>query len=246
MLRKLTTIGYTAALVTTPAWVTACSTPAAVSDGDPSVLFSVSAERMHFENPQGMDVTLVMEGVDLSTIWFTDRPARESGAITTGRLAAEWDAGGTFAADPPNAALVLHDPVGVDRGKSETLVAEMKDVDYDEGAGILRAEITVLSDDEAGTLDGNLGSHGDRHDSAWPRQAGAVSLFIDSVSMNAVAQNPRPAAGAASPATSSRPTYSSKPGGIVLCSNPSSCESMPSNSTYTVNETIYFQSTVVN
>lgn len=246
MLRKLTTIGYTAALVTTPAWVTACSTPAAVPDGDPSVLFSVSAERMRFENPQGMDVTLIMEGVDLSTIWFTDRPTRESGAITTGRLAAEWDAGGTFAADPPNAALVLHNPVAVDRGKSETLVAEVKAVDYDEGARILQAEITVLSEDEAGALAGNLGMHGDHHDSAWPRQAGAVSLFIDSASMNAVSESPRPAVGAASPGTSSRPTYGSKSGGIVLCSNPSTCEGMPSNTTYSYNETIYFQATVVN
>lgn len=208
------------------------------------MLFSVSAERMRFENPQGMDVTLVLEGVDLSTIWFTDRPARESGAISTGRLAAEWDEGGTFAADPPNAALVLHDPVAVDRDLTETLVAEIETVDYDEAAGTLRAEITVLTEEEAGGQVGNLASHGAHHDYAWPRQAGAVSLFIDSVSMNAVATSTPPVPGSASPGTSSRPTYSSKPGGIVLCSNPSTCNPVEPNSTYTYNETISFQATI--
>ena len=233
MLKKISTIGYTAALATAPAWVTACSTtPAAAPASDTSVLFSLSAERMHFENAQGLDATLVMEGVDAHTIWFTDRPVRKSGAITTGRLAAEWESGGTFAQDPPNAALVLQEPVKVDAGQADTLVAEMENATYDAASETLRAQIKVLTDEAADAVEGNLGAHGDNHDTAWPTQAGAVSLFIDSVSLNAVTTSPTPKPGAAAPnaapgSPSALPskTYPSSSGHIVLCSNPQSCNS---------------------
>ena len=139
MLKRISTFGYAAALATAPAWATACSTPAATESQDPSVLFSLSSDAMHFENPSGMNVTLVMDGVDPSTIWFTDRPVRESGAITTGKLAAQWADDGTFTADPPNAALVLHEPTMVDGTETDTLVAEVMGASYDPKAGTFRA-----------------------------------------------------------------------------------------------------------
>ena len=245
MLRKASYIGYTAFLATGPALLTACSSSTAADQPqDPSVLFSLSSDAMHFENPNGMDVTLVMEGVDPDTIWFTDRPTRESGAITTTKLAGEWAKGGTFDIDPPNAALVLHEPTKVDSTTADTLVAEVEAVGYDPSSKIFRADLKVLQPQEAATLDGNLARHGDRHDAAWPSQAGAVSLFIDSVSLEAVTATttPSPSPTKTLPAKPSpSPGQSTaSPGKIVLCTTPSTCNSSTSNN-YTYNSTIYFQ-----
>ena len=202
MLKKLSYIGYSAALATGPALLTACSSTTAEQAADPSVLFSLSAEAVHFENVDGMTSTLVMEGVDPHTIWFTDRPARESGAITTARFAQDWQPGGTFADVPPNAALVLHEATKVDDAVAETLVAEITAVGYDSAAKTFRADLRVLPGQEAATVEGNLVAHGDRHDLAWPSSAGAASLFIDSVDLSTVqaSDSPSPAPGSSSAA----------------------------------------------
>lgn len=228
MLKRFSAIGYTAALATAPAWATACSTPPAAEAQDPSVLFSLTSESMRFENPAGANVTLVMEGVDPHTVWFTDRPARESGAIATGQLAAEWAEGETFDVTPPNAAVVLHESVSIDGETTDTLVAEVQSMSYDPASETLRADLQVLLDEEASTVEGNLSSHGDNHDYAWPAQAGAVSLFIDSVTLDAVT----------SPASAAP-----KASGIVLCSSPATCNK-DGNTNYTYNSTIYFQATI--
>jgi hypothetical protein len=182
VLRKISTIGYTAALATAPAWMTACSAPPDAQSSEPTVLFSLTSDAMHFENPSGMDVTLVMEGVDPRAVWFTDRPVRDSGAITTERLAAEWDEGASFQADPPNAALVLHEPVKVGDTVTDTMVAEIRDASYDPESATFTADLRVLSD-EATDVEGNLAEHGRNHDVAWPDRAGAASLFIDSITL---------------------------------------------------------------
>ena len=51
------------------------------------------------------ETTLVLSGVDESTPWFTDRPYREAGQITTAEFVALFSEEGanSFAADPPNA-----------------------------------------------------------------------------------------------------------------------------------------------
>ncbi|MDP2289340.1 MAG: hypothetical protein Q8M73_12340 [Actinomycetota bacterium] len=185
MLRKLPTVVYAAALVTGSVWLTACSASpdAAPQTEKPTVLFSLSADTMRLENPSGDDVTLVMEGVDPHAIWFTDRPARKSGAITTGRLAAEWEDGDSFNEDPPNAALVLHQPVKVGDGATDTLVVEILGAAYDPKEATFRADLKVLTKERAASLKGNLATHGGRHDLAWPASAGAVSLFIDSITL---------------------------------------------------------------
>ena len=202
MLKKLSYIGYSAALATGPALLTACSSTTAEQAPDPSVLFSLTADAVHFENVDGMTSTLVMEGVDPHTIWFTDRPARESGAITTARFAQDWQPGGTFADVPPNAALILHEATKVDDAVAETLVAEITAVGYDSQAKTFRADLRVLSAPEAATFEGNLAAHGDRHDLVWPSSAGAASLFIDSVDLSTVqaSDSPSPAPGSSSAA----------------------------------------------
>lgn len=174
------------------------------------MLFSLTSDSMRFEDPSGMDVTLVMEGVDPHTVWFTDRPERKSGAITTSQLAAEWADGETFDEIPPNAALVLHEPVAVDDVVAETLVAEILDASYDETARTFTADIRVLLDEEASELEGQMGHHGANHGRAWPTQAGAVSLFIDSVNLDAVtvSDSPSPTAATTASPAAAAPTQS--------------------------------------
>ena len=49
------------------------------------------------------DTTLTLTDVSSQTGWFSDRPYRESGQMSTEEFIALWDEGGTFAEDPPNA-----------------------------------------------------------------------------------------------------------------------------------------------
>ncbi len=55
--------------------------------------------------------TLTLRGVERRATWFTDRPQRNAGRVTTRKLFRAWRELG-FRATPPNAALV------VDRAKS--------------------------------------------------------------------------------------------------------------------------------
>lgn len=123
-------------------------------------------------------MTLVLVDVDPNAIWFTDRPVRDSGVMTTDDLAALWDDEAGFSADPPNAAVVLHDPVdGVD-----TVVATMVDVSYDVTRATMTIDLDILDEVGATELDGHLRGHGDRRDAAdLPAEPGGVTLFIDPI-----------------------------------------------------------------
>lgn len=176
---------------------------------------------MHFENANELDVTMVMEGVDPHTIWFTDRPVRKSGAITTSQLAAQWADGGTFDTDAPNAALVMHEAKKVDDGVTDTLVAEVQDAVYDPASKTFRAQLKVLTDEEADNADGNLAGHGDNHDVAWPSEAGAVSLFIDSVGLDAVIASDSPSPVAVSTPTAAAPQFAGPVAAATAASSPS-------------------------
>ena len=49
------------------------------------------------------ETTLTLTDVSSKTGWFSDRPYRESGQMSTEEFIALWDEGETFAEDPPNA-----------------------------------------------------------------------------------------------------------------------------------------------
>ena len=49
------------------------------------------------------ETTLTLTDVSSQTGWFSDRPYRESGQMSTEEFIALWDEGETFAEDPPNA-----------------------------------------------------------------------------------------------------------------------------------------------
>lgn len=144
------------------------------------MLFSLTSDRVRFDDRTATSATLVMLDVDDHAIWFTDRPVRDSGVQPTAELAANWDPGQSFATDPPNAALVLHEPATTASGATDTLVAEIVAVDYDPAQRTFEADLRLLGDEDAESLSGNLASHGERNDATWPDEAQQASLFIDS------------------------------------------------------------------
>lgn len=94
-----------------------------------SILFSLSADEAQVTPLGGKSYRLTLRNVDERTTWFADRPVRHAGGTPTARLVAGWDIGrDNFAQDPPNAALVVHEP----SGRADTLVMELFSPIYDQ------------------------------------------------------------------------------------------------------------------
>ena len=72
---------------------------------------------------------LTLNGVTPQTVWFSDRPARQSGHIPIAEFVESWEGYG-FVEDPPNAALA---GVGADDGQ-DTVVVELGSPEFDEAA----------------------------------------------------------------------------------------------------------------
>jgi len=101
--------------------------------------------------------TLTLRGVTPSTLYFSDRPERVTGHMTTADFVDLWAIGdNSFETDPPNAVLAFLEP-GAD--VPDDVVVVLKEPNLD-GAGDLSYTIEVLE----GTV---------------PTHAGPVSLFID-------------------------------------------------------------------
>lgn len=102
------------------------------------------AELLFVQNAH--DVTLekgklTLQKISPTTIFFTDRPKRIAGHMTTKDFVAEWGAGdNSFAADPPNAAISIF-------GKDEIvdIVVTLKNPRF-EGANLLY-DIDILQED---------------------------------------------------------------------------------------------------
>ncbi len=102
------------------------------------------AELLSVQNAH--DVTLekgklTLQKISPTTIFFTDRPKRIAGHMTTKDFVAEWGAGdNSFAADPPNAAISIF-------GKDEIvdIVVTLKNPRF-EGANLLY-DIDILEED---------------------------------------------------------------------------------------------------
>jgi hypothetical protein len=117
-------------------------------------------ESMFVQTAHGTDSdgkTLTLRGVTPSTLYFSDRPQRVVGHLTTTAFVDLWGIGdNSFESDPPNAVLAYLEP-GAD--VPEDAVIELKRPTLD-GAGNLSYSIDVLE----GTI---------------PATTGPVSLFID-------------------------------------------------------------------
>jgi len=100
--------------------------------------------------------TLTLRGVTPSTLYFSDRPKRIVGHLTTGDFVELWDEGdNSFEADPPNAVLAFLEP-GDTVPEDAVIVIKEPVLEND----CLSYSIDVLE----GTV---------------PAQAGPVTLFID-------------------------------------------------------------------
>ena len=119
---------------------------------DIEALFVQTAERLTSDG----NGKITLEGVSPSTIYFADRPKRETGHMTTGHFVDVWGEGdNSFAADPPNAVLSFAEPA--DRTPEE-VVMTISDPQADGNS--LSYQVNVL--------DGTL-----------PTSTGPVALFID-------------------------------------------------------------------
>ena len=99
---------------------------------------------------------LTLKKIGMTTIFFTDRPKRTAGHMTTKDFVDEWGEGGnSFAADPPNATLSIF-------GEDEIvdIVVTLKNPRFDDENLIY--DIAVLEED-VGTI------------------SGQTSLFIDPI-----------------------------------------------------------------
>jgi hypothetical protein len=117
-------------------------------------------ESMFVQTAQGIDSndgTLILRGVTPSTLYFSDRPQRAVGHMTTADFVDLWATGeNSFEADPPNAVLAFLEPGGE---VPEDAVVVLRQPNLD-GGGDLAYSIDVLE----GTV---------------PAHAGPVTLFID-------------------------------------------------------------------
>jgi hypothetical protein len=117
-------------------------------------------ESMFVQTAQGVDSaygTLTLRGITPSTLYFSDRPQRVVGHMTTADFVDLWAIGdNSFESDPPNAVLSFLEPGG---DVPEDAVVVLREPNLD-GAGDLSYSIDVLE----GTV---------------PAHTGPVTLFID-------------------------------------------------------------------
>jgi hypothetical protein len=117
-------------------------------------------ESMFVQTARGIDSdggTLTLRGITPSTLYFSDRPERVTGHMTTADFVDLWAIGdNSFETDPPNAVLAFLEP-GADVPDDVVIVLKEPNLD---GAGDLSYSIEVLE----GTV---------------PAHTGPVTLFID-------------------------------------------------------------------
>jgi hypothetical protein len=123
-----------------------------------------------FRPAGGGDYTLSLAGVDPHALFFTDRPAIDSGVIPQKTLLRALFRRG---APPPNAAI---DVAGAGRDQDVTAV-QLRDPRYDARSGSLTYRARPLRD----VSRTHLARFADRLDARIPSRFGSASLFIDSL-----------------------------------------------------------------
>jgi hypothetical protein len=104
-------------------------------------LFIQSAESGSLSEINTTTSTLELSDVSDKTIMFSDRPNRIVASIDTTDFIGNWSTGpNSFAADPPNVALVVHDDV---EQRQDLAVIELFNPEYDSEANTLKFDITA-------------------------------------------------------------------------------------------------------
>ena len=105
--------------------------------------------------------TLTLHNVSPVTVYFAERPNRETGHQSTAEFVAQWAEGeDSFKTNPPNAAL---DIIGDD--SQSIVIIELMSVKYDAVAQTLEYEVIILDDETGGAI---------------PQSFAEAVLFIDS------------------------------------------------------------------
>ena len=118
---------------------------------DIEALFAQTARELTTEGDK-----VTFHGLSPATLYFSDRPQRVVGHLTTQKFVEEWGLGeNSFAVDPPNAVLSY----------------------VDGGADLPDDAVVVLRDPLAGN--GSLTYSIEVLDGTVPAESGAVTLFID-------------------------------------------------------------------
>lgn len=139
---------------------------------DASVLFSLTADRGTLTPTKSKGrFVLTLRAVDRRAVWFTDRPARKTGAIRAGTLFGAWARLG-FTSSAPNAVLTV---LG-GRRSADAVALELGTPRYDAKARTVRFAARALPGATGGLA--HLRSKVDR---AVPRRFGETALFIDDV-----------------------------------------------------------------
>lgn len=131
-------LGVAVALV-----LTACgsdSTGASESSDTASLLFTVTSDGSRIKATDDGGYLLLLDHVDNHSIWFTDRPDRESGILETGNFVNSWGAFG-FDEVPPNAAIIAHDGAGL----AETAIVTLSNPQYDTKNRVMMADISFVA-----------------------------------------------------------------------------------------------------
>lgn len=142
---------------------------------DASVLFALDARSGSLTPTPGHggQYTLILRGIARGTTWFSDRPQRDAGSVTTRSLLGSWRRLG-FVADAPNAAVVLDGG----RAARDTVALELRLRGHDDARRTARFSARVLKG-----LGPGLSHLNKRLDRRLPRHFAGASLFIDDVTL---------------------------------------------------------------
>jgi microcystin-dependent protein len=134
-----------------------------------SLLFSFAVDSGRATKSSERRLQLVLDGVQRSGTWFSDRPQRDSGTVSTRRFFSNWARLG-FVADPPNAVLSLQGG----RKDADTVAVELGRPHLSRSGGELRIAARLLRDPLPRLQHLNA-----KLDRKLPQEFGDATLFID-------------------------------------------------------------------
>jgi hypothetical protein len=165
-------------LAGTAPFASAQQTPQPAPQKPQKVLFVQSAGQGTLVPVKGSqnELVLILRDVTPSTLWFTDRPARESGSVATEDAITRigFDNNSPGSSDgPPNAVLSLQDSTEA----HDMLAVTLRNPKYDATAKTLQYSVTKLPD----VTNASLPVPVQQLDTSLPRKFGHATLFIDDV-----------------------------------------------------------------
>lgn len=135
-----------------------------------TALFVVNASGGTTADANGKDFTLELTGVDPDVLFFTDRPARDSGLVSVARMLELLDHSDDGA---PNGVIEVG---GGDERGPIALAVELEHASYDAATGVYRADAHTLPETKGTRLE----HFDDRLEQELPASFEHTALFIDS------------------------------------------------------------------